>query len=452
MGHQINCPLKCCPLSLPLLCWTVSMRKVTRDTATSVSPGGFRRLDYLKITIFGFALTALWSSLHTIVLQVRLLDFVAESQKNTYLGLISGTGLILAVAVQPIAGAVSDRSSFGWGRRRPYILLGTILTLLFLPGIGFAGSYAALFIIYCLLQLSSNTAQGPYQALIPDLVPEGKRGLASGVKTLLEFVGGIALLRVVGPFMDRYATGAGVSWLWLSLGVLAFILLGAMLATTLMVKERPGAASPGIPLLSTLYQSFKIDLKANRDFIWFLVSRLIILMAFAALQRFALYFLMDVVGVTNPAAVTADLLIVVGVCMLAVVYPAGRLSDRVGRKPIVVSSGLFSALGIMLLFFSTGYGYILLCGALLGLSSGAFMSTNWALAIDLVPKGEEARYLGLANTATAGGAALALFAIGPMIDFLNAYRPHLGYQAMFLVCFILFTAGSLLVMKIKGGR
>ncbi len=409
----------------------------------------FRRIDYLKITIFGFGLAALWSSLHTIILPLRILDFVAEANKNTYLGILSGTGLILAMLVQPIAGALSDRSGFGWGRRRPYILLGTVLALFLLPGIGLFDSFIATLIVYCLLQITCNTAQGPYQAFIPDLVPRGRRGVASGVKTLLDFIGGIALLRLIGPLMDRYSTGAGSSWLWLSLAALGIILLGAMLATVLMVKERPGAGGPRLPLFPTLYKSFKINVKEHSDFIWFLVSRLLILMAFAILQRFALYFLMDVIGVASPAAVTADLLMVVGVCMLAAVYPAGRLSDRVGRKPIVISSGLFSALGILLLFFSQSYVHIMLCGALLGFFGGAFMSSNWALATDLVVKGEEARFLGLTNLATAGGAALVLLAIGPTIDFFNAYSPNLGYQVMFLVCFILLVAGSLLVTKIK---
>jgi MFS family permease len=191
-------------------------------------------------------------------------------------------------------------------------------------------------------------------------------------------------------------------------------------------------------------------IKQHPDFVWFLVSRLLILMAFSALQKFALYFFMDVVGITSPAVVTADLFIVVGVCMLAAVYPAGRLSDRIGRKPIVVSSGLLSALGIMLLFFSQSYAPIMLSGAILGFSSGAFMSTNWALATDLVPKGEEGRYLGLTNLATAGSSAVILFIIGPMIDFFNARDPGLGYQAMFLVSFICLVIGSLLALKIKG--
>ena len=423
------------------------MRKVTSNTGTGAK--GFGRADYIKITIFGFALAALWSSLHTIVIQLRLLDFVAESQKNTYLGLLTGTGLILAMIVQPIAGAISDRSGFGWGRRRPYILLGTILTMLFLPGIGFCGSYLTLFITYCLLQVTSNTAQGPYQAFIPDLVPEGKRGLASGVKTLLEFVGGLVMVRLIAYLMDRYFTEQGGPWLGYTLAILGIVLLGTMLATILTVKERPGTGGPKLSLLPALYRSFKIDVKANRDFVWFLVSRLLILMAFSALQKFALYFFMDVVGITSPAAVTADLLIVVGVCMLAAVYPAGRLSDKIGRKLIIVSSGLVSALGIMLLFFSPSYGPIMLCGVILGFSFGAFMSTNWALATDLVAKGEEARYLGLTNLATAGGSALTLFTIGPMIDFFNTYSPGLGYKVMFLVCFICLVIGSLLVLKIK---
>jgi len=414
------------------------------------STNHFRRIDYIKITIFGFALAALWGTFHTVILQVRLLDFVAESEKNTYLGLLTFAGLLLAMAVQPIAGALSDRSGFGWGRRRPYILVGTALAVFLLPGIGLFDSFIAILIVYCLLQISCNTAQGPYQAFIPDLVPEGRRGLASGVKSLLEIGGGVALIYPIALFMDRYSTSQGDSWLWLSLAALGIVLLGAMLATVLTVKERPGAGGPRLPLLSTLYKSFKIDVKASPDFILFLVSRLLILMAFTTLQTFALYFLMDVVGVANPAEATARFSIVAVAGMLAIVYPAGRLSDRIGRRPIAVTSGLLGALGIALIFlFQHSYMLIMFCGGLVGISFGAFMSSNWALATDLVPKGEEARYLGLTNLATAGGAALARL-IGPVIDFFNAYSLNLGYQVMLGACFIYFVAGSGLLMKIKG--
>jgi Na+/melibiose symporter-like transporter len=429
------------------------MGKVTGNISPDVSSSEFSSVDYVKIAIFGFALAALWGSLHTIIIQVRLLDFVAESQKNTYLGLITFAGLMLAMIVQPIVGAASDRSSFNLGRRRPYLLMGAIPAILLLPGIGLTGSYIVFFTIYCLLQISSNIAHGPYQGFIPDKVPAGRRGLASGVKSLLEVGGGVALLYPIALLIDRYSAGQGERWLWLSLAILAMLLLGTMIATVLTVKERPGVGGVQLSLLLALYRSFKIDVKASPGFVWFLVSRLLILMAFTTLQTYALYFLKDVVEVPDPAAATARFSIVAVVGMLALVYPAGRLSDKIGRKPIAISAGLLGSLGIALIFlFQHNPTAIMVCGGLIGVSFGAFMSTNWALAIDLVPRGEEARYLGLTNIATAGGAALARL-IGPLIDFFNAsnkgINPNLGYSVMLLACFIYFIIGSMLLFKVK---
>jgi Na+/melibiose symporter-like transporter len=410
--------------------------------------GTFRPSDYLKITVFGFALAALWGSLHAIILPSRLLDLVSASEKSTYLGLLTFAGLMLAIIVQPIAGAISDRSGFAWGRRRPFILGGTLAAMLFLAGIGWGGSFLSIFVIYCLLQIASNTTQGPYQAFIPDLVPQEKRGLASGVKGFLEIAGGVALLYPIAILMDRYSAGEG-GWLWLALAMLGAVLLAAMVITILTVKERPGRVGARFFPLPSIYQSFRINIRANRDFIWFILSRLFILMAFTTLQTFAMYFLMDVVGVANPATATARFSIVAIVGMLVVAYPAGRLSDRIGRRPIALTAGLLGALAILLIFLSgQDFTLIMLCGGLVGIAFGAFMSSNWALAIDLVPKGEEARYLGLTNLATAGGAALARL-IGPLIDFGNRYSSNLGYSFMFLACFIYFIVGSLLLLKIR---
>jgi Na+/melibiose symporter-like transporter len=408
-----------------------------------------RRLDYVKITLFGFALTALWQSLHSIILPLRLLDFVAESQKNTYLGLLTLSGLFLAMFVQPLAGAISDRSGFKWGRRRPYILAGGLLTLLFIPGIGIAASYAAVFIVYCLLQIASNIAQGPYQAFIPELVPVEKHGHASGVKGLLEITGGVALVYLASIFMDRYSSGGGSYYLWLVLGILIFVVLAAVVATVWLVREPLLKTAPRrTTLLETLSLVFKKDLWANRDFIWFLASRLLLFMAFTTIQQFALYYLRDVLGVVDPAEATAKFSIVAVAGMLVVVWPAGYLSDRIGRKLLTTISGILGAIGIGVIALSQEYGTILWAAGIIGVAMGIFNSTNWALATDFAPRAEEARYLGVANMATAGGAVLARV-IGPGIDFFNARSPLRGYSFMLLVCLAYFIIGSVLVLKIR---
>ena len=408
----------------------------------------FRPLDYFKITILGFALGALANAMHAIILPLRIEDFTEDGQKSTYLGLITFAGLIVAIFIQPFIGAISDRSRFRWGRRKPFILIGITTAIILMVGIGSIGGFAALFIIWCLMQASLNTAQGPFQALIPDLVPHNRRGLASGIKSLLEIAGGVALLRLIGNFMGNYVPGTGSYWLWISLGVLGAVLFITMLITLFWVHEKPLQNDSALPWSSILYQTFRFNVKANPGFVLFLISRLLFLMALTSLQSFALYYFQDVVKIANPTQITADLIIAVGIAMLVVVYPAGRYSDKLGRRPILVCCGFLAAIGIAIIFFFHSYSLILFGGSLIGIAAGAFMSTNWALATDLVPKTEVARYLGLTNLATAGGAALARL-IGPPIDFLNGYATGLGYSFLMGTCFIYFIISSVLIWRIK---
>jgi Na+/melibiose symporter-like transporter len=407
----------------------------------------FGAADYLKITILGFGLAAVANVMHAIILPVRVEEFIGAGHKSTYLGLLTFAGLVVAILVQPVAGAISDRAGLRWGRRRPFILIGILAAILFLFGTGWASGIALLFAAWCLTQASLNTAQGPFQAFIPDLVPENRRGLASGVKSLLEILGGVVLLRIVANFMSGYTAGTATRGLWLSLGVAGLVILILMLITLAAVKEK---ATGGLPYRwsSIIADSFRIDVKANSAFILFLVSRLLFLMALTALQTFALYYFEDVVGFSNPTAVTADLVTTVGLAMLIVVLPAGRFSDRIGRRPLLMVCGILAAAGIAIIFFYPVYQIILVAGALIGIATGVFFSANWALATDLVPKVEAGRYLGLTNLASAGGAALIRL-FGPLIDFFNGRSPNLGYSVLLAACFAFFLLSSVLIWRIK---
>jgi len=407
----------------------------------------FKPVDYLKITIFGAALAFLWPSLHTLIIPIRLLEFVPEAQKNTYLGILTFTGLALAVLIQPVAGAISDQSSFPIGRRRPFILVGTLLALLFLPSIGLANNFILILLGYCLLQCACNIAQGPFQAFIPDLVPSHRRGVASGVKNLIEILAGVVFIRIVAYFLDMYTTHGTERWLWFAIGFPGIILLGAMIATMITVKETPDTNNQPLKLKNK-GNAYYIDVRKNKDFIWFLVSRLFILMALGTLQSFALYYLKDVIHIENPAGAAGNLIVVIGICLLISAYPAGYLSDKFGRKPIIIISGFVGILGIITLFFAHNQIDVMISGGLLGISAGMFLPSNWALATDVLPQGEEARYLGLTNIATAGASALARL-IGPVIDILNAQRAGLGYSTMLGICMLYLVIGSVMVIRIR---
>ena len=80
---------------------------------------------------------------------------------------------------------------------------------------------------------------------------------------------------------------------------------------------------------------------------------------------------------------------VVGICLLLTAFPAGRLSDRIGRKPIVIASGILGAIGVLVLSFSRNYLQLMFAGALIGMANGALLSGSWALATDLAVGGKK---------------------------------------------------------------
>jgi Na+/melibiose symporter-like transporter len=371
-----------------------------------------------------------------------------ENLKGSALGIMTSIGLILAVIVQPTAGAISDRSTFRWGRRRPYILLGTLFDLLFLLGIALAGNYWLLLAAYLFLQLSSNMAHGPYQGLIPDLVPEDRRGAASGAKQLAEILGIVVTSKVTAYFM-------GQGQLWAALSTIGAFLLITMLITIFAIRDEP--LSRPSPKPSSIIRPRQF----NVDYVWLLISRLFVLLGMNLVRNFALYFLEDVLHMPNPAAATGDLMAIIALCILVITYPAGHLSDRIGRKRMNILSALLGAVGAFLLLFARGnvlltvmgleFNDVLLYGSVIGLSAGIYLSANWALATNLIPKEEAAGYLGISNLATAGAGVLAGLG-GPLIDLFNAREPGLGYTALFLTAGLTYLVGAAVLMKIREER
>jgi len=371
-----------------------------------------------------------------------------ENLKGSALGIMTSIGLILAVIVQPAAGAISDRSTSRWGRRRPYILLGTLFDLLFLLGIALAGNYWLLLAAYLLLQFSSNMAHGPYQGLIPDLVPQDRRGAASGAKQLAEILGIVVTSKVTAYFM-------GQGQLWAALGTIGAFLLITMLITIFAIREEP--LSRPLPKPSAITRPRRF----NVDYIWLLISRLFVLLGMNLVRNFALYFLEDVLHMPDPVAATGDLLAIIALCILVIAYPAGHLSDKIGRKRMNIISALLGAVGAFLLAFARGnvllsimgleFNDVLLYGSIIGLSAGIYLSANWALATDLIPEEEAAGYLGISNLATAGAGVVAGLG-GPLIDLFNAREPGLGYTALFLTACMVYLLGAVVLIKIREER
>jgi Na+/melibiose symporter-like transporter len=346
------------------------------------------------------------------------------------------------MVIQPLAGGLSDRTRSRWGRRRPWIVVGVLLSLLILAGMALASSLCGLVAAYLFLQVASNVGHGPAQGLIPDLVPRERRGLASGIKNLFDMGGLVVTSLVAGQLMGSDSPALAFAVTGCVLGVSALITV----ATT---PEEPTLDAGFTGAGSRVRDLLRVNLRGCPDYAWLLVSRLLILLGIYAVQSFAQYYVRDWLGMENPAQVTGNLLATIGLALTLLVFPAGLLSDRVGRKRMNVFAGALAALGIFLLVLARDMSAVYVCGAIVGMATGIFVSVNWALATDLIPADEAGKYLGLSNLATAGAGAGSRLA-GPLIDGVNALRPgaYWGYPALFVLASASVLVGTLLMLRV----
>jgi MFS family permease len=472
-----------------------------------------RWYDYITINAYWMGLTTL-SQTNGLVIPILVQGFVGEGAKGTFFGTLRLWTLMVAVLVQALMGMLSDRSRSRWGRRRPFILGGTLADLVFIAAIGFSAlltdmsGYWLLFGISIMLQISSNTAHGAEQGLIPDLVPEEKRGRFSGVKAVLEvplpvilvalfvgpqiaanriwlallIAGGVLTLCMVLTMLVRETplqeAPAKLNWqpflrLLLMTGLFTAIILGlgegvklvgrlaqtiASANTLLTVMGVVGLAGMALAVALGVWVSVRIAVgegaKRNPSFTWWVVNRLAFFVGTTNLSGFAVYFLQGRLGYPQEqaAAPASRLMMVVGVMILLSALPSGWLVDRFGAKRLTALSGILAVAGTVVLLLAASLIPIYIGGCLIGIATGVFFTANWALGTSLVPKAEAGRYLGISNLAGAGAGAVGAYIGGPIADLITAKVPEvpgLGYVLIFGIYGVMFLLSALVLMAVR---
>jgi MFS family permease len=388
----------------------------------------------LGISLFWVALALLSDGLVTLVLPVQL--EAAGRTDPAVLGFVGFLGLLAGMLTQPIAGTVSDRLRPERGRT-PVLWAGAGVAVIALALLAAARSAPAIAATFVLVQVGTGVAQAAQQAYLPDQVPPARRGLAGGLKGLMDVGGAAVGFLVLGALLERGGTRP------------ALILVGAVVAmaavgTSALVRERPALHRPRAPL--SLVTVVRLDFRRDRSFLLAVAARFLFLLGTFAVGRFFLFFIEDRV-LSGRVSVAAEAGAALGVLALltAMLAPlAGWAADRWGRHPLMVGGAVSSAIGVTLLTTATTLGSVLAFGSLMSLGSAAFAAANWARLADTSPPEEAARYLGLANVGTAGAAAVAGL-LGALVDRAGT-APGGGYAALFLSCALLFAASAALVI------
>ena len=414
----------------------------------------------LVLNAYWVGLSFMWNALHPIILPAVLLNYVPDAKKNTYLGLLTFLGLVLAMVIQPLSGALSDGWNSRFGRRRPLIVFGTLFDFLFLSALAWGGGLVWLFIGYIGLQLSSNIAHGPLQGLLPDRVPQTQLGVASSLKTFMDMLSLVIASLLAGRMLDSVSRDP-TNIMLVVIGLLAIsaavTIFGVKESPSIIrapeehrdYSERSGNAVEAHGVREFLSQ-FKIDFHQNTSYWWLIVERALFLLGIFGVQAFAQYYLQDVLRVPDPPKQTGDLLAALTVALVVLVLIGGWLTDKYGAKRVLYIATYIASGGIFLMMFATDMRGVTVFGAILGAGIGLFLTSNWALANGLAPEAEAGKYLGLTNLATAGSGALARLE-GPALDWLNAAYPGMwiGYKGLFVFGSLCILASVFILRKIE---
>ncbi len=376
---------------------------------------------------------------------IKVQQIVPDDQKTSALGIVAGFGALCAVIGNVLFGRLSDRTTSRWGRRRPWIVGGTIVMTIAFLIMALGSNVAVVTVGWCLAQLGANATLGPFVATVADQVPRLQRGSVSawlGIAQNVGVLGGayVAQMFATNPLM-----------LFVAPSILA---IGAMVLFAVILPDQHMPVKPPRMNLAEWVTTFWLSPRKYPDFALAWWSRFLIILATFMFTTFRLFYLQDRVGVSEadaPGVVSFGVLIYT-VTLVASGWIAGKISDRTGRRKILVAgSSLLFGIGTVLLVqvdSVTGFYWV---EALLGLAFGLYVGVDLALVIDCLPNPDDSgKDLGVFNMANAlpqtaapviGAALLAVSSLS-----------NQNYELLLYTAGALAIIGALVVLPIKSVR
>lgn len=427
----------------------------------------------LILNTLWFGLNAQSSALLPIVIPTQIVLFISSNQVGSaqqvlFLSWLMVAASIISLFMPPLIGTLSDQTSSGFGRRRPFIVIGGLLLVLSTPLLVDAGSIVIFLVGLTLLLLGKNILTPAYQGLMPDRVPVEQRGETAG------FVGGMTILgNVVGLGLASWLLG-GINQHTHSIGLIrsntgvyyivtACLVLVSVLVTVFGVRE--------IPLMRRKHELVIEKEKTLLEFIqrflrnWIepwrtynfrmvFLTRASLMLGLALFMTYIEYYFARVQHIANFVLVTGivAMLALGGAVVSGLV--SGILSDRFKRRaPLVGMATLCMSLTSIafVIFPENLMTWIWLLGVMFGLGYGAYTSVNWALSIDVLPSLEKAgKDLGVWNASTTLPTIMAPLLGSVIINVAaGAGQTALGYRLVFGVAGLFFLLAAVGVMFVK---
>jgi MFS family permease len=380
------------------------------------------------------------------VLLPQQIEAIDPTRKEAMLGWVTGLGALAAVIANPLAGALSDRTSprLGrpaggrrLGRRHVWTLGGAVLGAGGLLLLSRQHTIAGVALAWVGAQVCLNAMLASLTAAVPDRVPVEQRATVSGWVGIPQALGLVIGVVLVTAVVSGNAAGyAAVA--------LALVLLALPFAVATPDDPLPPEHRPPWHTRSFL-AGFWVSPRRHPDFAWAWITRFAVQLGNALGTLYLLYFLTDAVRLDDPEGGLLVLILIYTGALIATTVVGGVLSDRTGRrKPFVIASGLVMAVAAVLLAGWPTWPVALVAAAILGAGYGIYVAVDAALITQVLPAAQgRAKDLGVINIANSAPQVLGPALAAPVVASLG------GYPVLYLLTAAVTVIGSVLVVKIR---
>jgi len=372
--------------------------------------------------------------------QLALLD---AAHKTTLLSLAVLLGAIPALVGNLLGGALSDRTTSRFGRRRPWVLSSALVITVGMVVLALAPNYLVIVVGYSVLVFAVSFSQSALVALVPDQVPVEQRAFSGAF-----FGFSLPLGVVIGI--------AAISNLFHGTPTTYYVLTAVMLVATIffvIFMSDPPLPKESVKALDfgKFLASFVVPFK-RKDFSLVFLGRIFVTFGYYVVNIFLIFYMQDKVGITDQTQVTAlagIFQLLLTICVVISTIVSGRWSDRVQkRKPFVIGSGILMAASLVILGLVPQLPVVMAAGAIMGLGFGAFLANDLALQTQVLPsRRDSGKDLGIFTVGSLLPQVLVPVVIGGLLAILSK-----DYLVAFTVSAVLVVVGSLVIIPVRSVR
>lgn len=368
----------------------------------------------------------------------QLFSQIDSANKVWAVGILGMVASLTSAIANLMFGAFSDVTRSKFGKRKPFIFMGTMVTALSLFAIANTQSIVAIIGLWVVTAAAENAVAAAIYAQISDRIAPRWRGTIS----TFYGVGG-----TIVPQLFAILAAQFLGDVRFGLYVMAAIAIILMVIHLLLANEKSNLDEEKITLnKSGMIKHFSIPTKGARDYYLALFGKFFMVLGHTIITTYLLYIFTDYMAMNDKTAgisisIFSSIMLFIGLIFALV---SGILADKLKRVKLPVSIATY-LLGIAALFplFAAQPWTMYVYGILAAMGTGIYNSVDGALNLDVLPSAETAgKDLGLINLGVTGAQMLGALVASMIVT-------ELGYQAIFIFSVVMEVIGGLLISGIR---